>query len=172
MATTDAYVLFELAGTAYALPSSAVARLEMIEQITPVPNAESFVDGIVFSRGQVVPAINLRRRFGFERTPNNLQTRLIVATHAGRLVGLVVDSAREFVTIGSEAIQPPPETLATTSGNYVIGIATLNDKVVLILDIAEVLRDTADVVGAQRSASAQLPFLTPDTKTRDSTPGD
>jgi purine-binding chemotaxis protein CheW len=139
VATADAYVLFELAGTAYALPSGAVQRLEMVEHVTPVPNAPQFVDGVVFSRGQVVPAVNLRRRFGFERAEFDLKTRLIIAAHTGRSVGLIVDSAREFVTISAEAIQPPPEALAGTSGNYVTGITTLNDKVVLILDVAAVL---------------------------------
>ena len=63
---TDNYILFTVAGTAYALPSQAVAHVEMIEQITRVPDAPPYVDGVVFSRGQVVPAINLRARFGFE----------------------------------------------------------------------------------------------------------
>ena len=54
------YILFTVAGTSYALPSHDVAHVEMVEQITRVPNAPSFVDGVVFSRGQVVPAVNLR----------------------------------------------------------------------------------------------------------------
>ena len=69
MATAEPYVLFELAGTAYALPSHAVQRMEMVEHVTPVPNAPPFVDGVVFSRGRVVPAVNLRRRFGFGGRP-------------------------------------------------------------------------------------------------------
>ena len=66
---TDHYILFIVAGTTYALPSHEVAHVEMVEQITRVPNAPAFVDGVVFSRGQVVPAVNLRARFGFERAP-------------------------------------------------------------------------------------------------------
>jgi purine-binding chemotaxis protein CheW len=137
--TTESYILFDLAGTAYAVPSQAVQRMEMLENVTPVPNAPPFLDGVVFSRGQVVPAVNLRRRFGFDRAAYDLKTRLIVVAHAGRSVGLVVDSAREFVTIPGDAIQPPPETLAGTSGNYLSGVVTLNDRVVLILNVAEVL---------------------------------
>lgn len=139
--TSDAetYVLFELAGTAYAVPSRDVLRMEMVEQVTPVPNAPAFVDGIVFSRGQVVPAINLRRRFGFERTDYNLKTRLIVVASGERSVGLIVDSAREFLILPEEAIQPPPEEVAGTSGRYLRGIATVNDRVVLVLEIAGVL---------------------------------
>src|SRR5580700_8798857 len=123
VATSEPYILFELAGTPYAVPSTVVQRMEMIEHVTPVPNAPSFVDGVVFSRGRVVPAVNLRRRFGFDRVPYDIKTRLIVVAHADRSVGLIVDSAREFVTIPAEAIQPPPEGLAGTTGNYLGGIA-------------------------------------------------
>ena len=114
----------------------------MVEQITPVPNAPPFVDGVVFSRGRVVPAINLRVRFGFDRAPYDLKTRLIVVTHHDRAVGLIVDSAREFVTIAADVIQPPPDGLAGTSGNYLRGIATVADRVILILDVAGVLNHT------------------------------
>ncbi|HUR53161.1 MAG TPA: chemotaxis protein CheW [Gemmataceae bacterium] len=143
MATAEPYVLFELAGTAYAVSSGVVQRMEMVEQVTPVPNAPPFVDGVVFSRGRVVPAINLRSRFGFERADYDLKTRLIVVSHADRVVGLIVDAAREFVTISADVIQPPPEGLAGTTGNYLGGIATLNGKVILILDVAGVLDHAA-----------------------------
>ena len=116
MATAEPYVLFELAGTAYAVPSRAVQRMEMVEHVTPVPNAPPFVDGVVFSRGRVVPAVNLRRRFGFDRAAYDLKTRLIVVAHADRAVGLIVDSAREFVTIPADAIQPPPEAWPGRAG--------------------------------------------------------
>jgi purine-binding chemotaxis protein CheW len=144
VATAEPYVLCELAGTAYAIPSHAVQRMDMVEYVTPVPNAPPFVDGVVFSRGRVVPAVNLRRRFGFDRVAYDLKTRLIVVAHADRVVGLIVDSAREFVTIPTEAIQPPPDGLAGTTGNYLSGIATLNGKVILILDVAGILDHTGE----------------------------
>ncbi len=65
---SEPFILFELAGTTYALRSQVVQQMEMIEQITPVPNAAPFVEGVVFSRGQVIPAVNLRVRFGLEKT--------------------------------------------------------------------------------------------------------
>jgi purine-binding chemotaxis protein CheW len=136
---TESYVLFTLAGTAYAVSSRDVQRMEMVEYVTPVPNAPPFVDGVVFSRGRVVPAVNLRRRFGFDGADYDLKTRLIVVAHGERLVGLVVDSAREFVTIPAEAIQPPPEAMAGTSGRYLRGVADVGGRVILVLDVAGVL---------------------------------
>lgn len=133
------YILFMVASTTYALPSSEVRHMEMLEEITRVPNAPSFVDGAVFSRGQVVPVVNLRARFGFERAPFDLKTRLIVVQAGARLIGLVADSAREFVSIPPDAIQPPNEALAGMSGRYVDGIASVRDRLILILNLDRIL---------------------------------
>ncbi len=141
--TTEPYVLFMLAGTAYAVSSRDVQRMEMVEHVTPVPNAPPFVDGVVFSRGKVVPAVNLRRRFGFERADHDLKTRLIVVAHNDRLVGLLVDSASEFVTIPAEAIQQPPEAMAGTNGRYLRGVADVAGRVILVLDVAGLIEGSA-----------------------------
>jgi purine-binding chemotaxis protein CheW len=133
------YILFTVAGTTYALPSGEVRHMEMIEDITRVPNAPSFVDGVVFSRGQVVPVVNLRARFGFERAPYDLRSRLIVVQSEARLIGLVVDSAREFVNIPAAAIQPPHEALAGMSGRYVEGVASIGGRLILTLDLSRIL---------------------------------
>lgn len=136
---TESYILFTIAGTAYALRTRDVAHVEMVEQITGVPNAAHFVEGVVFSRGQVVPALNLRARFGFQRIPHDLRTRLLVAQCDGRCVGLIVDSAREFMAIPSSAVQPPNQALAGISGQYIEGIANLDDRLILILSLPAVL---------------------------------
>jgi purine-binding chemotaxis protein CheW len=135
----EAFILFELAGTTYALPSAAVQQIEMIEHITPVPSAPAFVDGVVFARGQVVPVINLRARFGFPRIAVDPRTRLIVVSHGGRTAGLLVDAASEFSTVPAEAIKPPPEAITGLSGKYLSGIATLGERMILILLVTEVL---------------------------------
>src|SRR5689334_12080832 len=87
----DTFILFTVAGTTYALRSGEVQHMEMVEQVTRVPNAAPFVDGVVFSRGQVVPAVNLRARFGFDRVPYDLRSRLIVVQSEDRSVGLLAD---------------------------------------------------------------------------------
>jgi purine-binding chemotaxis protein CheW len=144
----DNFILFTLAGTTYALRTSDVAHVEMVENVTGVPNAAHFVDGVVFSRGQVVPALNLRARFGFERADYDLRTRLLVVQHGGRSVGLVVDAAREFLAIPPSAIQPPPQALHGLSGRYVEGIANLSDRLILILDLREVLNFSESIPAA------------------------
>lgn len=133
------YIVFSVAGTSYALPSQDVAHVELVESVTRVPNAPPYVDGVVFSRGAVVPAVNVRARFGFPPTPYDTRTRLVVAQRDGRSVGLIVDEAREFLAIPDAAVQPPAEGLTGTSGRYLKGVATLGDRMILVLDLSELL---------------------------------
>jgi purine-binding chemotaxis protein CheW len=136
---SDTYVIFELAGTTYAVSSSSVQHIEMLEHVTLVPNAHRAIDGVVFSRGQVIPALNLRVRFGFPREAHNMRTRIIFAHVQQRVVGLIVDSAREFRKIAQAAIRPIDEALTGVAGMYLQGLTTLNKTLVLILDLEAVL---------------------------------
>ena len=142
----DSYILFELAGTTYGVPSRDVQHMEMIEHITPVPNASPHVDGVVFSRGEVVPAVNLRLRFGFPKAESTLSSRLIIVKIGPRKVGLIVDAAREFRRIAADTIQPPHESITGLSGSYLAGIAKLGDRVVLLLNMSEVINNGNEIL--------------------------
>jgi purine-binding chemotaxis protein CheW len=133
------YVLFELAGATYALPSRQILQLDMVQTPTPVPNAPAFVDGVVSVRGHVIPAVNLRARFGFPRVAHDLRSRLVIVREHARTVGLIVDSAREFATIAPESIKPLPEGIGGTSGRYLHGIAEQGERLLLIVDVHELL---------------------------------
>ena len=148
--TAETYVLFELAGTTYGVRSAEVRQLEMIEHITPVPNAAETVEGVVFSRGQVIPAISLRARFGFPKVPYDIRSRLLVVGVGERTIGLIVDSAREFKSIAADTISPPPEGLAELSGRYLEGVASGDGGTILLLDLAEVIKtETIDLNTAE-----------------------
>ena len=146
--SNEHYILFTVADTTYALPSDQVAHVEMVEQITRVPNAASFVDGVVFSRGQVVPAVNMRVRFGFERADRDLRTRLLVVQAGGRSIGLLVDACREFTTIPAAAVQPPGDGLTGVGGRYLTGIATLNGRLIVILNLDALLESAEPILAA------------------------
>ena len=152
----EAFIAFELAGTTYAVPSRSVQQVEMIEQITAVPNAPFAVEGVVYSRGEVIPAVNLRSRFGFEKIPISLRTRLIVVNIGGRTIGLMVDTAREFISIAPEVIQPPNEAISGMSGKYLKGIATFGDRIVLIVDLDEVINVSDINLGNQQATATQV----------------
>ena len=133
------YILFTVAGTTYGARSRQVRHIEMVEEVTPLPNAPSHVEGVVFSRGQVVPVVNLRVRFGFERDRRDLRARLLVVEAAGRVVGLLADSAREFIPIPDNAVRAPGASLTGISGHYIAGVATIGDRIVLIVDLDDVI---------------------------------
>jgi chemotaxis signal transduction protein len=149
---TESFILFEIAGTTYAVRSSVVQQVQMIEQVTPVPNAIPVVEGVVHARGRVIPVLNLRVRFGFQKIPFDLRARLVVINLGGRAVGLVVDTAREFVLIPDASIEVPPEGITKLSGKYLNGIATIKQRLILILNIEQVI----DVSGLEDMA-AELP---------------
>ena len=142
---TRSYILFTVAGTTYALHSEHVRHLEMVEQITSIPNAAPFVEGVVFSRGHVVPVVNLRVRFGFDRASRDVRARLLVVDVNGRSVGLLAEEAREFVSIADEAIRPPSDAIGGLSANYLTGVAMLGERIVLILSVAHVVDATPGV---------------------------
>jgi purine-binding chemotaxis protein CheW len=139
--TNDAepFILFELAGTTYGVRSRFVQQMEMIEHVTPVPNAPPAVEGVVLARGQVIPAMSLRVRFGFGKIPYDLRSRLVVVKSGERTIGLIVDTAREFVRIPAGTIEQPPEAITGLSGKYLEGIATIGGRMILVLNLEAVI---------------------------------
>lgn len=145
MSLENSYIIFEVNGSAYGLKCSEVQNIEMLEHVTPVPNTAAAVEGVVFSRGRVFPALSLRTRFGVPRQAHSLQTRLIFLKVQERVVALIVDSAREFQHIPASAIRPVDKGLVGIHGNYVEGVTTVKDRSVLILDVERIL-DLDDAV--------------------------
>jgi chemotaxis signal transduction protein len=142
---SDTYIVFELENTQYALPSHVVQQMEMVEEITLVPNAPEAVEGVVFARGQVIPALSLRVRFGLPKRPHTLRSRLIVVNSQDRTLGMIVDTAREFIKIPAEAIQPPPDALNNEEEDYLLGIASIGERFILILNSDRIISSTGPI---------------------------
>ena len=138
-ANHESFVLFELAGSVYAIPSQSVQHIEMFEHVTLVPNANPAIDGVVFSRGLVIPALNLRTRFGFPRQEKTLRTRIVFTRVHDRTVGLIVDTAKEFQNLPQDSIRPIEETLTGINGKYLKAVTKVGERLVLILDLEAVL---------------------------------
>ena len=158
-ASADSYVFFEVAGSFYAIPSQSVSHIDMFEHVTLVPNANPAIDGVVFSRGQVIPALNLRARFGFPREPSTIRTRIIFTTVHDRTVGLIVDAAREFRNLPPASIRPIEETLTGIDGRYLKAVSQVAERLVLILDLEAVLN--VDDVQLPQPAQTVLPQPVP-----------
>lgn len=149
----DAFVLFTLAESTYALPTDVIQQLDMVGSVTPVPNAAPHLAGIVSVRGQVLPAIDLRARFGFPGADPTVRSRLLVVRVGGRTVGFIVDSAREFARIPREAVHAPPEALTGSASRFLRGVAQLGDRIVLVLDAARLLSESDDSIPAGSDAA-------------------
>lgn len=133
----EPFILFQIAGVTYAVRSAQVQQVEMVENITLVPNAPDFVEGVVYLRGKVVPVVNLRQRFGMEKIPYDIHSRLIITRLNDRIIGLAVDSARQFVSLPEEQLLPPPESLSGPGVEYLEGVFSLEEQLILIVNLPQ-----------------------------------
>lgn len=133
------HVVFEVGGTAYVLPATIVRELESFAEVTPVPGTAPHVAGIVHVRGQVLPLVDLRVRFGLPPGAGGPDRRVIVVEHAGRRIGLLVDLAREIAKIPPAAFAPPPELVAEHAGGLVKAVARHGSRLLMLLDCERTL---------------------------------
>ena len=132
-------ISFEVGEEEYGLEILRVKEVIRIREITRLPRAPSFVKGIINLRGDVIPIIDLRDKFGLEAREETAQTRVIVVEVEGRLMGMVVDSASQVVRIPADQIDPPPPVLGGFSQEFITGVGKLEDKLVILLNADAIL---------------------------------
>ncbi len=135
----ELHVLFKVAGAELALPFGVVLQMESYTGATSVPGAPAFVAGIVPIRGRAVPVVDLRVRFGLPAIEPTLDSRVVVGQLGDRVVALLVDSAREVLRIGSDALRAPPPIVADGQNAFVRSIAHVGKRMIMILDFAKVI---------------------------------
>jgi purine-binding chemotaxis protein CheW len=133
------YVVFKVADAEYALAASDVLLMETFTGATRVPGTERHVIGLVQIRGQVVPVVDLRARFGLPPIATTLDSRVVVVSHEGRSVGLLVDSAREVVKLSADQFHPPPDVVSEQSGGVVTSVAQAGPRLVMLIDFGKVI---------------------------------
>ena len=133
------HVLFRVADAEYALPAGEVLQMDSYGGATPVPGTAAYVAGLVQIRGRVVPIVDLRVRFGLPPGERTLDSRVVVVERGGRVVGLLVDSAREVSEIAPEDVQPPPEVVTQTSAGFVRAVARSGGRLLFLVDSAKVI---------------------------------
>lgn len=119
-------------------------------EITKVPRAQDFVEGVINLRGKVIPIIDLRRRFGLTSKEYDKETRIIVIEINDMIVGFVVDSVSEVLRIPAGTVEPPPPVVAGLDSDYISGVGKLHDRLLILLDLDKLLS------GADLEALAQL----------------
>jgi purine-binding chemotaxis protein CheW len=133
------HVLFKVADAEYALPAGEVLQMDSFEGATPVPGTASYVTGLVQVRGRVVPIVDLRVRFGLPPAPPSAGSRVVVVERGARVVGLLVDSAREVAEIPPGDVMPPPEVVAGSSAGFVRAVARVQGRLLFLVDTARII---------------------------------
>lgn len=132
-------IIFQLNEKEYAIPVSQVSAIEKVQHITRVPNAAPYVKGVINLRGVVTPIIDLRLRFDMDQEEYSDSTRVIIVLLDDMEVGLIVDAANDVIDVKVDAIEPPPEVVGVTEAEYISGVAKVEKRLLILLDLEKVL---------------------------------
>ena len=133
------FISFSVGEEEYGLELLRVKEVIRVRQITRLPKAPSFVKGIINLRGDVIPIIDLRDKFGLEAKDATATTRVIVVEVEAKLMGMVVDSASQVVRISADQIDPPPPVLGGFSQEFITGVGKIDDRLIVLLNSDAVL---------------------------------
>lgn len=134
-------VIFTLANEHYGVGISAVDSIITMQPITYVPRAPAFVEGVTNLRGKVLPVIDLRKRFGLPVHEATRETRIVVTELNSSRVGMIVDAVSEVLRIPEEAVEPPSPIVTTVDSTFLTGIAKVDERLIILLDLEKVLSD-------------------------------
>jgi purine-binding chemotaxis protein CheW len=137
------YLTFDLASEEYGLEILKVQEIIGIMAVTRVPRTPEFIRGVINLRGKVIPVVDLRLKFGMETKEDTRRTSIVVVqiTRQGRQVtmGIIVDDVSEVIDIDGASIEPAPEFGANVDTEFILGVAKINQKVVMLLDVDKIL---------------------------------
>lgn len=134
------FLTFRLGSESYGIEILKVQEIRGYETPTAIANAPSFIKGVINLRGVIVPILDLRIKFQLERAAYDEFTVVIILNVAGRVVGAVVDSVSDVLTLAFDAIRPTPEfASATFDTKYITGLATVDERMLILLDIEKLM---------------------------------
>jgi len=129
-------LLFTLNGVYYGVDVHQVREIREVQKITPVPYAPFYIEGVTNLRGEVIPVLNLRKRFGIE---SNGESKTMIIVQDKDAVGVLVDSVLEVMDIEKDAIEATPEILTTADSDCVLGVAKRKEGLIILLDLLKVV---------------------------------
>src|SRR5579872_2937593 len=132
-------VSFRLGSEEYGVHIGQVQEIIRMVEITHVPRAPHFMEGVINLRGQLIPIIDLRTRFGMPRIDATKSTRIVVTEIGSKRVGIVVDSVSEVINIPIENVEDAPEMIAGVGTEYIQGVGKIDDRLIIMLDLTMVI---------------------------------
>jgi len=131
-------VVFQLGGEGYCVDISKVREINRVVEITKIPESPEFVEGVINLRGQIIPIIDLRKRFKMKHDPEKVghaDNRIMVVETNGSIVGFIVDAVKEVLRISNDSIEQTPDLLSLEiDRNYIEGVATINNRLLIIVN--------------------------------------
>ena len=132
-------VSFCLGSEEFGIDILKVHEINRMSQITRVPSAPVFIEGIINLRGQVIPVISLRNKLGMDKKELDKDSRIVVVELKSKTVGFIVDSVSEVLRIDSSVVENPPSMVAGIQSDFITSIAKLENKLLILLDLEKVL---------------------------------
>jgi len=150
-------VTFTLAGEEYAVDILKVQEINRMKEITRVPNAPYYVEGVINLRGKVIPVVSLRKMFGLPEEEDRSQQKIMIMDIQGVTMGLIVDTVSEVLRISTSIVEPPPAMTYSVSSEFISGIAKLEDRLIILLDMDRFIgkEETDRMVGMAEKASIE-----------------
>jgi len=132
-------VVFRLGSELYGADIGVVREVGPLQRVTRVPRTPLYVEGVTNLRGRVIPVVNLRRRMGIPVTEWTKSTRIAVIDLQGGQVGMIVDAVIEVLRVPMASIEPPTMMASKVENEFVLGIAKVDDRLIILLDLARIL---------------------------------
>ena len=133
------FVIFSLEGEEYGIEILRVKEIKEMIRITRVPKAPHYVRGVINLRGEVIPIVDLRKKFNLEKRNDNDSTRIIIVAVEEIIVGLVVDTSSEVIGIMIKDIEEAPETVGSFEQGFISGIGKVGSRLIILLNVDKIL---------------------------------
>jgi len=146
---------FRVGRESYGIPITTLHEIVRVPEITAVPDAPDYLEGVINLRGKIVSVVDLRKRFGKPATALDRRHRILVVEHRGRLVGMIVDSASEVLKIPEGEIESAPVMMQEGGLDCVTGLGKYQGRLIILLDVNKVLaaREPGKEEGAPEAAA-------------------
>ena len=132
-------VTFKLGNNEYAIDIMQAKEIIKMEKITLIPNAPDYVEGVINLRGNIIPIVDLKKRFNLEENDGEKNTGIIIVKIDDVDMGIIIDAISKVVSISNSNIQPPPPMLSGIGQKYIKGVAKLDDKLLVVLDLEKLI---------------------------------
>jgi len=146
---------FKVGRETYGVPITSLHEIVRVPEITAVPDAPDFMEGVINLRGKIVSVLDLRKRLGEAQAVSSRRNRILVVEHNGRLSGLIVDSASEVLKIPASDVEPSPTEFLEGGLNCVTGLGKYQGRLIVLLDMAKLLEFSHAQASGQAGKSQQ-----------------